>query len=115
MSKHPAELPGVTAAWILPIVPGIVSAAAGANVAQILQNDNHAITTILACYVLIGLSFPTGFMVAVIYFSRLVFHKLPPRSAIPSTFLPLGLSAQTSLGYVLPRITPLSIPNQTMI
>ncbi|RDW62212.1 hypothetical protein BP6252_11645 [Coleophoma cylindrospora] len=100
MHKHPAELQGVTAAWVLPIVPGIVSAAAGANVAGILQNDTRATTTILACYVLIGLSFPTGFMVAVVYFSRLLFHKLPPRPAIPSTFLPLGLSAQTSLGFI---------------
>lgn len=99
MYKHPAELKGVTAAWILPIVPGIVSAAAGANVADILQDDNRAITTILACYVLIGLSFPTGLLVAAVYFSRLVLHKLPARAAIPSTFLPLGLSAQTSLGY----------------
>jgi len=99
MYKHPAELERVTAAWILPIVPGIVSAAAGANVAMILQDDNRAMVTILACYVLIGLSFPTGLMVAAVYFLRLVIYKLPPRDAIPSTFLPLGLSAQTSLGY----------------
>lgn len=98
MFTHPAELNGVTAAWVLPIVPGIVSAAAGANVAAVLQDDSRAITTILACYVLIGLSFPTGFMVATVYFSRLVLYKLPPRESAPSTFLPLGLSAQTSLG-----------------
>lgn len=101
MTVHPAEISGVTAAWVLPIVPGIVAAAAGGNVAAVLPSDGDKIITILASYILIGLSFPLGIFVAVVYFQRLVLYKIPPRAAIPSTFLPLGLSAQTSLGLIL--------------
>jgi hypothetical protein len=45
---------------------------------------------VFTCYVLYGISVPFAFMIFVLYYHRLVLHKLPSREIIVSAFLPLG-------------------------
>ena len=79
-----------TAAQLLPIAATIVAAGTGAEVANILPNQQHALRTIIACYVFWGMSTPLAMVVLVLYFQRLAVHKMPPREVIVSCFLPLG-------------------------
>ena len=91
MSAHnQRSLDTITAAQLLPIATTIVLAASGSEVAGILPNPQHALGTIIASYVLWGMSVPMAFGVLVIYFQRLALHKMPPREVIVSAFLPLG-------------------------
>lgn len=90
----------MTAVWLLPIVSCIVAASSGAVVAEILPNSQYALWTTLASYVLWGMGFPLAMMVLVIYLQRLALHKLPPKAAIVSVFLPLGPLGQGGYGYV---------------
>lgn len=80
----------ITAAQLLPIAASIVAAGTGAKVAEHLPNPEHALGTILISYVMWGMATPLAMMVLVMYYTRLVLHKLPPREIVVSSFLPLG-------------------------
>ncbi|KAL1969193.1 hypothetical protein VTN77DRAFT_447 [Rasamsonia byssochlamydoides] len=84
------SLDKITAAQLLPIAATIVSAGLGSEVAEILDNNERALGTIMACYVLWGMGVPLAMAVLVMYYQRLAVHKLPPREVIVSSFLPLG-------------------------
>jgi tellurite resistance protein TehA-like permease len=88
--SHISSLDRITAVQLLPIAATIVAAGTGAEVAEVLTNPQHALGTIITCYILFGMSFPLAMFVLVTYYHRLVVHKLPPREIIVSCFLPLG-------------------------
>ena len=72
MSRHPINsLDGITAAQLLPVVSPIVAAGAGARIASILTNPQHALGTVICCYVLWGMAVPLAMMVMVMYYQRL--------------------------------------------
>lgn len=88
--SHQQSLDRITAAQLLPIAASIVASGTGVGVANILPNPEHALGTLIACYVLWGLATPLAMTILVIYYHRLALHKLPPREIIVSSFLPLG-------------------------
>ena len=91
MSRHPINsLDGITAAQLLPVVSPIVAAGAGARIASILTNPQHALGTVICCYVLWGMAVPLAMMVMVMYYQRLCVRKIPSNAVIVSCFLPLG-------------------------
>lgn len=90
--SHQQSLDRITAAQLLPIATTIVAAGAGSKVAQSLPltQAQQALGTLIASYVMWGMSTPLAMGVLVIYYQRLALHKLPPREVIVSCFLPLG-------------------------
>lgn len=88
--SHQQSLDRITAAQLLPVAATIVAAGTGVGVANILPNPEHALGTLIACYVLWGMATPLAITILVIYYQRLALHKLPPREIIVSSFLPLG-------------------------
>ncbi|EMD65023.1 hypothetical protein COCSADRAFT_160012 [Bipolaris sorokiniana ND90Pr] len=94
MTQHRNQHEKMTAAWLLPIVACIVAAASGGLVASVLPNDNHALITIIASYVLWSMGLSLALMILTMYFHRLTIHHLPPKEVIVSVFLPLGPMGQ---------------------
>lgn len=88
--RYITSLDRITALQLLPIAATIVAAGAGAEVAHVLPNKTHAMGTLLASFILWGMGMPLAVTVLVMYYQRLAVHKLPPREAIVSCFLPLG-------------------------
>jgi len=86
---HDLSLQSMTAAWLLPVVPPIVAAAAGGVVADVL-NRNHAISVLIVSYMQLGVGMGMSLLVMVVYFYRLCVHKLPAADVVVSTFIPLG-------------------------
>lgn len=84
------NLDRITAVQLLPIAASIVAAGTGARVAEHLQDPNDALGTLIASYIMWGLSTPLAMTVLVMYYTRLALHKLPPREIVVSSFLPLG-------------------------
>ena len=84
------SLDRINAAQLLPIAATVVAAGIGSKTAQILDDPNTVLRIVLTCYVLWGISIPFAYMIFVLYYHRLVLHKLPPREVIVSAFLPLG-------------------------
>ncbi|KAF2196914.1 hypothetical protein GQ43DRAFT_382213 [Delitschia confertaspora ATCC 74209] len=110
-TPHIQALHRITAAQLLPIAATIVAASGGSAVAPHLTNPQHALGTVLASYVMWGMSFPLAMTVLVMYYQRLALHKLPPREVVVSSFLPLGplgLGGYTilSLGNVARKVFP---------
>ncbi|KEI37788.1 uncharacterized protein L969DRAFT_89761 [Mixia osmundae IAM 14324] len=92
---------GLTALWLLPVVPPITVAAVGSSIAADLVDDDpsYALTILLTSYVMLGIGFLLAFMILTLYFERLTMHHMPAREVIVSTFLPLGPCGQA--GYAL--------------
>lgn len=88
--SHQQSLDRITAAQLLPIAATVVASAAGSKIAAVLPNPNQALATLIASYVMWGMSTPLALTVLVMYYQRLALHKLPPREVIVSCFLPLG-------------------------
>ncbi|KAF2802214.1 sulfite transporter Ssu2 [Mytilinidion resinicola] len=88
--SHQQALDRITAAQLLPIAATIVAAGAGAEIAEVLPNPDHALGTLITSYVMWGMATPLAMTVLVIYYQRLALHKLPPREIVVSSFLPLG-------------------------
>ena len=84
------QLNTMTAASLMPILPVIVASASGGIVGEVLPDPQHALWTMIVSYVLWGLGVPLATVVMIIYFNRLIFHKLPPKDVVVSTFIPLG-------------------------
>ncbi|KAJ1728199.1 Plasma membrane sulfite pump involved in sulfite metabolism, partial [Coemansia biformis] len=91
---HPFDK--VTAALFMPVVPGVVAAAAGGTVASVQNVGSVAVNIIIASYVLLGAGLGIVLMFLTFYFIRLVLFKLPPRETIASVFLPLGPLGQAT-------------------
>jgi tellurite resistance protein TehA-like permease len=89
-STEKQALHRITAAQLLPIAATIVASGTGAEIAKVLPNPQHALGTLLASYVMWGMSTPLAMTVLVMYYTRLALHKLPPREIVVSSFLPLG-------------------------
>ncbi|KAH7167539.1 voltage-dependent anion channel [Fusarium sp. MPI-SDFR-AT-0072] len=98
MHRHRPGLENITAALLLPIVPAVVAAATGGIVAEALPNHHHALTTLVASYVLWGIGELFSACVLALYFHRLTIHSLPPKEVITSSFLPIGPLGQGAFG-----------------
>jgi tellurite resistance protein TehA-like permease len=66
----------MTAAWLLPVVPAIVTAGVGAGVASTLPRQ-HALDTLLVSYALLGIGLALSFKILALYLHRLTVHHLP--------------------------------------
>ena len=89
------ELDRITAVQLLPVAATIVAANTGAIVAEALLladagREEAALGTLIASYVMWGMSTPFAMTILVVYYHRLAVHKLPPREVVVSSFLPLG-------------------------
>lgn len=113
MAVHDHTIKTMTAAWLLPIVSTIVSAATGSLVAGILPHPEYALITILTSYVLWGTGVPLAMVVLVIYFLRLTTNNLPPKAVVVSTFLPLGPLGQGGFGIMQLGKVALDVFSQT--
>lgn len=89
-ASNQRSLDTITAAQLLPIAATIVAAATGSRVAGVLPDPQYTLGTLIACYVMWGMSVPMALSVLVMYYQRLALHKMPPREVIVSAFLPLG-------------------------
>lgn len=89
-ASHQQALHRITAAQLLPIAATIVAAGTGAEIAEVIPNPERALGTLIASYVMWGMSTPLAMTVLVMYYTRLALHKLPPREIVVSSFLPLG-------------------------
>lgn len=98
MKRHRPDLQNITAALLLPIVPTVVAAASAGIVAEVLPDVRHALTTLVAGYVLWGIGIAFSGCVLALYLQRLMIHSLPAREVIVSVFLPIGPLGQGGFG-----------------
>jgi C4-dicarboxylate transporter/malic acid transport protein len=97
---HSHKLESVSGAWILPIAPGIFTAASGGLLANNIDDVQKAVVIIVISYMLMGVGLSLALTITVIFFYRLAIHKLPPKEMINTTFIPLGALGQSAYGII---------------
>lgn len=95
---HSHSLESINCAWILPIIPGVFTAASGGLLANNIGDTQKALVIIIISYMLMGASLALGFTITVICFYRLAIHKLPAKEVIITAFIPLGAFGQSAYG-----------------
>ncbi|GAA3917195.1 TDT family transporter [Streptomyces gulbargensis] len=95
------RIEGASPAWLLPVVPPMVSAAQGPLLLPHLPAGQARETLLLGCYALFGVSLFATLLVLPLVFGRLVTGGPPPSPLTPSLFLVLGPLGQsvTSAGH----------------
>ncbi|KIW72444.1 hypothetical protein, variant 1 [Phialophora macrospora] len=88
--QEETPLSTITALQMFPVIGTVVASATAALVANVLPNNQQALVTVLAGYILLGVGLPTAIFILIMYWQRLTIHKLPSREVIVSCFVPLG-------------------------
>jgi tellurite resistance protein TehA-like permease len=79
-------------AWLMPVVPPMVSATTGA---ALVPASGHPKTVLLGCGMLFGLSLVTGLLVTGLVLGRLLVAGLPGVQATPTVWILLGMVGQS--------------------
>jgi C4-dicarboxylate transporter/malic acid transport protein len=82
-------------AWLMPVVPPMVSASTGALLIPHIGPGQFGMTFFLACYAMFGLSLLVGMLTITMVYSRLVHGGLPQTPAIPTVWITLGALGQS--------------------
>ncbi|AKS36643.1 C4-dicarboxylate ABC transporter [Mycolicibacterium goodii] len=82
-------------AWMMPVVPPMVSASTGALLLEHLGSGQAGETLLMACYAMFGLSLLVGFVTITMVYSRLMHSGLPEVQAIPTVWIVLGVVGQS--------------------
>ncbi|GAA1995028.1 TDT family transporter [Nakamurella flavida] len=82
-------------AWLMPVVPPMVSATGGALLLPHVPAGELRLTLLLACYGLVGLSLLVGMMTLTLVWSRLLHGGVLPTQAAPTVWISLGMIGQS--------------------
>jgi C4-dicarboxylate transporter/malic acid transport protein len=110
------SLEQVNGSWLMPIVPPMVSAAAGAGLIAHLPAGQDQLALALACYAMFGLSLVASLLVFGLIIARLARHGAGPARLVPTLWIGLGplgqsitvvgLLAKTAAPAVGPTLAP---------
>lgn len=106
-TSHRVEVDAASGAWLMPVVPPMVSAATGAMLLPYVDGE-IARTLALACYGLFGLSALAALMVIASLWNRLARYGIGAASAVPTLWIVLGPLGQsvTAVGLLADHAAP---------
>ncbi|MFW0796234.1 TDT family transporter [Gordonia sp. CPCC 205515] len=82
-------------AWLMPIVPPMVSAATGAALIDAVPAGQARLLMLAFCYALFGLSLILGMTTMTLIYARLVRGGVPTGAAAPTIWITLGMIGQS--------------------
>jgi C4-dicarboxylate transporter/malic acid transport protein len=111
MTSHDIRPDAAFGGWLMPVVPPMVSAAAGALLIPHIPPGQGRLTLLLACYAMFGVSLLASVIIITQIWSRLVVHKLGPAIMVPTLWIVLGplgqsVTAAGNLGTQAARVLP---------
>ena len=111
VTRHELQVEMTSGAWMMPIVPPMVSAATGAALVAHLPAGQAQLTLLLACYALFGVSLIAGLITICLLWARLAFHGVGAAPQVPTLWIALGVLGQSVtaanlLGRVAPGVVP---------
>ena len=90
-----AEPDAASGAWLMPVVPPMVSAATGPLLVPHLSAGQWQLTLQLACSMMFGVALVASLVVVTMIWTRLVHHDLGPAAAVPTVWIVLGPLGQS--------------------
>lgn len=95
-SRPASGLPAVALpAWLMPVVPPMVSASTGALLLPHVAEGQWRLTLLAGCYAMFGLSLLIGMVTMTLIYGRLVHGGVPPVQAAPTVWITLGMIGQS--------------------
>jgi C4-dicarboxylate transporter/malic acid transport protein len=94
-TRHHQDRQLPLATWLMPVVPPMVSAAAGAALVAHLPAGQAQLTMLFACYSMFGLSLIASLIVITLVWARLVYHGPGPAETVPTFWIVLGPLGQS--------------------
>jgi C4-dicarboxylate transporter/malic acid transport protein len=82
-------------AWLMPVVPPMVSASTGALLLAHVPSGQARLTLLLGLYALLGLSLVVGLLTLALVYGRLVHSGPPAVQAAPTVWIMLGIVGQS--------------------
>ncbi len=82
--------------WLMPIVPPMVSANAGAFLIDSLPHGQPQLSMVIICYALFGISLVISIIIITLIWSRLLFHAMPAAVLVPTLWIVLGPLGQST-------------------
>ncbi|MDN4486835.1 TDT family transporter [Demequina sp. SYSU T00039] len=106
-TRHETAADSASGAWLMPVVPPMVSAATGALLLPSLHGA-AAQTLALACYAMVGAAGLASLALLPQIWSRLAHHKLGAAAAVPTLWIVLGPLGQsvTAIGLLADHAGP---------
>ncbi|WP_436521214.1 TDT family transporter [Actinoplanes sp. HUAS TT8] len=86
---------GATGAWLIPVVPPMVSASTGALLVPHAPAGQFRLTLVLGCWAMFGLSLVASFVVLTLIWQRLAARPVGPAATIPALWIGLGPFGQS--------------------
>ncbi|GAA4881274.1 TDT family transporter [Actinomycetospora straminea] len=93
--RHEVRDDAVSGAWLMPVVPPMVSAADGALLIPHLAAGTARTTMLLACTAMVGAAVLATLALLPQIWRRLVVHGTGPAAAVPTTWIVLGPLGQS--------------------
>ncbi|WP_299572899.1 TDT family transporter [uncultured Williamsia sp.] len=95
ITAHDHDTAVAVPAWLMPIVPPMVSASTGALLLDHVPAGQPRLALIAACYAMFGLSLFLGMITMTMIWSRLVHGGMPALQAAPTVWITLGMIGQS--------------------
>lgn len=95
ITRHDKSTATALPAWLMPIVPPMVSASTGALLLPHMPAGQARLTLLLACYAMFGMSLVIGMMTMTLIYSRLLHAGMPAVQAAPTVWITLGMIGQS--------------------
>jgi tellurite resistance protein TehA-like permease len=92
---------GAMPAWLMPVVPPMVSAATGSLLIAHVPAGQFRLGLLLTCYSMFGMSLIVGFLTIGMVYSRLVHRGLQSVQVAPTVWIMLGIIGQSITAAVL--------------
>ncbi|HEY1642082.1 MAG TPA: TDT family transporter [Streptosporangiaceae bacterium] len=111
MTRHDITPDAAFGGWLMPVVPPMVSAATGALLIPYAGTGQGALTLLLACYAMFGISLFASVVIITQLWSRLVLHKAGSAVMVPTLWMVLGplgqsVTAAGNLGTQAAKVLP---------
>ncbi|MFI1990706.1 TDT family transporter [Actinoplanes sp. NPDC020271] len=93
-TRHGGE-DGATGAWLIPVVPPMVSATTGALLVPHAPAGQIRLALVLGCWAMFGLSLVASFVVLTMIWQRLAVHRVGAATTVPALWIGLGPLGQS--------------------
>jgi tellurite resistance protein TehA-like permease len=94
-TNHELAFKDVSATWLMPVVPPMVSAATGAALIAHLPAGQSRLALLLACYAMFGISLLAAIILITLLWGRLILHGPGPAHLVPTLWIVLGPLGQS--------------------
>lgn len=95
MTAAPQSENAALPAWLMPVVPPMVSASTGAALVAYVPAGQWRLAMLSACYALFGMSLVLGLMTMTVIYARLVHGGVPASRSAPTIWITLGMVGQS--------------------